>query len=94
MKNTLMWLLVAVMTAYSIYGLFIIPILRQKKIQADKAKIEEFQNNLKKSDTVLTISGMYGTIVAINENIISLEIAQKVIVKMDKSAIVGVTKKI
>ena len=54
----------------------------------------KFREALKKGDRVVTTSGIYGKINAINENIVKLEIANGVFVEMDKSAIVQDIKQV
>ncbi|AEB75456.1 preprotein translocase subunit YajC [Clostridium botulinum] len=79
---------------YYIYGIIVLPKVRHRKIVEQQNKMEEFQNQLKVSDNVLTMAGIYGSIVGMNKNIVSLEIAPKTIVKVDKTSIVATTKNI
>jgi preprotein translocase subunit YajC len=50
-------------------------------------KINEFRNNLKNGDKVVTIGGIYGRIREVKDNAFILEIADGVRIKVDKSAI-------
>ena len=50
-------------------------------------KINEFRNNLKNGDKVVTIGGIYGRIREVKDNTFILEIADGVRIKVDKSAI-------
>lgn len=63
------------------YFLLIRP--QQKKAKQQKTFIE----NLKKGDKVITSSGLYGTITGITDDAITIEIAEKVRVKIVKSAV-------
>ncbi len=68
------------------YFLLIWP--QQKKAKAHKALL----SNLKKGDEVVTASGIYGTITGITESVVTLEIAEKVRIKVSRSSIAGVVK--
>jgi preprotein translocase subunit YajC len=59
----------------------------QVKRQKDLAK---YRSSLKKGDKVMTTGGIYGKIVDVNENtnIIEVEIASNVTIKVDKTAVV------
>ncbi|KEI03166.1 preprotein translocase subunit YajC [Clostridium botulinum] len=79
---------------YYIYTIIVIPKIRSNKIAEQQSKMQEFQNKLKIKDSVLTMSGIYGTIVSINKNIVSLSIAPETIVRVNKAAIVAITEDI
>lgn len=77
---------------YFLYNTIIFPSINQKKFIKQQKNIKDFQDGLKVSDNVLTMSGMYGVIVKINNNIVSLKISPDVVVKIDKSTVVGMSK--
>jgi preprotein translocase subunit YajC len=57
--------------------------------QVKKQKeMTNYRNQLKKGDKVLTSGGIYGKINDVKETTVILEIAENMIVKVDKSAIV------
>ncbi len=57
--------------------------------QVKKQKeMTNYRNSLKKGDKVLTSGGLYGKINDVKETSVILEIAENIIVKVDKSAIV------
>ncbi|MCK9156905.1 MAG: preprotein translocase subunit YajC [Paludibacteraceae bacterium] len=56
----------------------------QMKKQKETSK---FRDSLLVGDNVMTAGGIYGKIKEINDNVISLEIAKDVIVKIDRSSI-------
>lgn len=64
------------------YFLLIRP--QQKKAKEQK----QFLENLKKGDEVVTSGGIYGKITGITDNTVTLEIAEKIRIKVLKSAIV------
>ena len=51
-------------------------------------EITKFRASLKKGDKIVTTGGIYGKVADINENIIKVEIAPNITVKVDKSAVV------
>lgn len=69
-----------------LYFLFIRP---QKKEQEKRQSMLEA---LKKGDRVVTVGGMYGTIVEISEKNITLKVADKVEIKFSKSAVQNLQK--
>ena len=48
-----------------------------------------FRNSLKKGDKVSTTGGIYGKITDVKERTVTVEIADNVIVKVDKTAVVA-----
>jgi preprotein translocase subunit YajC len=57
--------------------------------QVKKQKeMSNYRSSLKKGDKVLTSGGLYGKINDVKETTVTLEIADNVIVKVDKTAIV------
>ncbi len=68
------------------YFLLIWP--QQKKAKAHR----QLLSNLKKGDEVVTASGIYGTITGITESVVTLEIAEKVRIKVSRSSIAGIVK--
>ena len=77
---------------YFLYNTIIFPSINQKKFIKQQKNMKDFEDGLKVSDNVLTMSGMYGVIVKINKNIVSLKISPDVVVKIDKSTVVGMSK--
>lgn len=68
------------------YFLLIRP--QQKKQREQK----EMLNNLKKGDPVVTTGGLYGRITGLTDAIVTLEISDKVRVRVARSCISGITK--
>ena len=68
------------------YFLLIWP--QQKKAKAHKQVLA----NLQKGDNVVTSSGIYGNITGITDTVVTLEIAEKVRIKVSRSAVAGVIK--
>ncbi len=68
------------------YFLLIWP--QQKKAKAHR----QLLSNLKKGDEVVTSSGIYGTITGITDTVVTLEIAEKVRIKVSRSSVAGVVR--
>ena len=52
-------------------------------------KVQEFIDNLKVNDKVITTTGMYGLVTKLDEQTVQLEIADKVRIKIAKASIGG-----
>ena len=63
------------------YFFMIRPQVRKQK------EMRNFRDSLKKGDKVITTGGIYGKINNISENIITVDVGNNVILKVDKSAI-------
>jgi preprotein translocase subunit YajC len=68
------------------YFLLIWP--QQKKAKAHRQVL----SSLQKGDNVITSSGIYGTITGLTDTVVTLEIAEKVRIKVSRSAIAGVVR--
>jgi len=55
--------------------------------QKQQRKLQEMRAGLKKGDKVITTGGIYGVIVGISDDIVSLQIADKVKIDIAKNAI-------
>ena len=64
---------------------FVILLPMRKKQQ----KVDQFLGSLKKDDRVITTGGIYGQITKLNEQTVQLQIADRVNIKVSKSAIGG-----
>ncbi len=75
----------------AIFAIFYFLLIRpqQKKQKETKAMLA----NLAHGDMVITAGGLHGKITAITEQIVTLEVADKVKVKVSRSHIAGVTQK-
>ncbi len=82
-KEILQGLLPILLMIVIFYFLLIRP--QQKKAK----KHQEFIGGLKRGDDVLTSSGIYGKITGITDNVITLEIAKDIRIKVSKQTIAG-----
>lgn len=73
------------------FGIFYFLLIRpqQKKAKEHRALLE----NLKKGDQVITAGGMHGKVTAMDDTVVTLEIATGVNVKYNKGHISSVVKK-
>jgi preprotein translocase subunit YajC len=69
------------------YFLLIRP--QQKKAKEHKALLE----SLKKGDSVVTAGGMHGKITAVEENVVTIEVANNVNIKFNKGHVAAVVDK-
>ncbi len=74
-----------------IFGIFYLLVIRpqQKRQRQAQKEREELLNALKPGDKVVTSGGIYGTIVAVRDDTVTLRIADKVSVEVMRSAIAG-----
>ena len=80
-----MFLMVAMLAIF--YFLLIRP--QQKRQKEHKQMLA----NLQKGDTIFTSGGLRGRITGLDENVITMEIADKVRVKVNRSAVGGLVSK-
>jgi preprotein translocase subunit YajC len=64
------------------YFFLIRPQMRKQK------ELKNFRESLKKGDKIITAGGVYGKINNISENIITIDVGNNVLLKIDKSAII------
>jgi preprotein translocase subunit YajC len=70
-----------------IFGIFYFIILLPAKKK--QAKVQEFIDNLKVNDRIITTSGMYGQITRLGEQSVQVQIADKVRIEVSRAAIGG-----
>jgi len=69
------------------FAIFYLLLIRPQQKRAKQHK--ELVENLKSGDQVVTAGGIHGKIVAVQEDIITLEIASNVRIKINRPSIVG-----
>ena len=65
--------------------LFYFMLYRPQKAEQQRRK--DMLDNLSVGNTVMTVGGIYGTIERIDENVLHLKIADKVVIKVARSAV-------
>lgn len=65
------------------YFIILLPMKRKQQ------KVQEFINNLKVGDRVITTGGLYGQVTRLGEQTLQLQIADKIRVEVAKAAIGG-----
>ena len=73
-----------------LFAVFYFLLIRPQQKRAKQHKT--FMENLKKGDTVITSGGLYGKITGITDEAVTIEIAEKVRVKILKSAVADYVK--
>jgi preprotein translocase subunit YajC len=82
--GSLLQMLVPLAMVFAIfYFIVIVPSKRQQK------KVQEFVDNLKVNDKVITTSGIFGQIMKLDEQSVQLQVAEKLNIKVSKAAIGG-----
>jgi preprotein translocase subunit YajC len=81
--NTLMGFLPMILILGVFYFLLIRP--QQKKAKEHRDLLQ----NLKRGDTVITQGGLYGKIAGLTDSVVSLEIADKVRVRVTRASVAG-----
>jgi preprotein translocase subunit YajC len=77
--------LISLMPIFLIFIVFYFLLIRpQKKTQQEHAKMIE---NLQKNDEVVTAGGMHGTIVNIQDDVVTLRVDENTRIKVQKSSI-------
>ena len=69
-------LLVLVITFGAMWLLFILP--QQRRVRAHQAML----TRLEVGDEVITTAGLFGTVVAIDDDVVSLEVAEGVVIRL------------
>ena len=70
-----------------IFVVFYFLLIRPQQKQAKQH--QAFLNDLKKGAKIVTKGGVHGSITAINDNVISVEIAKDIIIKISRDAVAG-----
>ncbi len=73
-----------------LFAVFYFLLIRPQQKRARTHK--QFMENLKKGDKVVTSGGLYGTITGVTDDAVTIEIAEKVRVKILKSAVADYAK--
>jgi preprotein translocase subunit YajC len=81
--NTLLSLLPMVL----IFGVFYFLLIRPQQKRAKEHK--QLLDNLKKGDSVITQGGLFGKVAAISDQVVTLEIADKVKVRVSRAHVAG-----
>jgi preprotein translocase subunit YajC len=65
------------------YFLILLPMKRRQQ------KIQEFQDNLKVGDKIVTTGGIYGKITRVTDKTLQVEVADRVRLEMSRAAVAG-----
>ena len=75
--------MIMIVVLFVIMWLFMIRPQQKKQKEMDK-----FRKELKKGDKVVTVGGIYGTVSEIKDNIVDIEVAKDVRIRVDKASLV------
>lgn len=70
----------------------IIYLLIMRPQQKKQREVQQMLRNLKKGDRVVTVSGIYGTITALDEKIVSLQVDDKVRIKFSRQSVAALSE--
>ena len=73
-----------------LFAVFYFLLIRPQQKRAKTHK--QFMENLKKGDRVVTSGGLYGTITGVTDDAVTIEVAEKVRVKILKGAVADYAK--
>lgn len=90
MNDRVLWLIILILATYTIIISFVSPMIHKKRMKEQEKARDIYLSKLKPGDKVIIISGIYGVIKGINNNIVKLEISKGVIIEIDKESIMGV----
>ena len=65
------------------YFLILLPMKRRQK------KIQEFQENLKVGDKIVTTGGIYGKVTRVTDKTLQVEVADRVRIEISRAAVAG-----
>ena len=65
------------------YFLILLPMKRRQK------KIQEFQENLKVGDKIVTTGGIYGKVTRVTDKTLQVEVADRVRIELSRAAVAG-----
>ena len=81
--NVLLQFLPVAIVVAIFYFLILLPMKRRQQ------KIQEFQDNLKVGDKIVTTGGIHGKITRVTDKTLQVEIAERVRVEMSRAAVAG-----
>lgn len=74
---------------FIIFVIFYFLIIRPQ--QKKQRQQQEMLRNLAKGDKVITTGGIYGTIIAINDNVLTLQLEDRVRIRIARNAVAGLS---
>ncbi|MEJ5166164.1 MAG: preprotein translocase subunit YajC [Thermoanaerobaculia bacterium] len=82
-NNPILGFLPIIIVFLIFYFLLIRPMQKKQK------ELREFLKNLKKGDRIITTGGIYGTIVALEDDTVVLKVSENVKIRISRSAVAG-----
>jgi len=81
--NVLLQFLPVAIVVAIFYFLILLPMKRRQH------KVQEFQDNLKVGDKIVTTGGIYGKITRVTDKTLQVEVAERVRIEMSRAAVAG-----
>lgn len=91
-QSILLYVIVGAFVFYLLMTAIVIPILRKKKLDKDRAKRLELYDQLRRGQDVLLTSGIFGKIIKKKNDVFLIEIADGTQVKVQRDYILGFYK--
>lgn len=85
-------ILILIVPMVGLYFLLIRP--QQKRMKAERAKAEEVRRNVSEGDEVITTSGIYGIVTAMDDEDVWLEVAEGTEIRIARGAIARITQSV
>ena len=84
--STYYWIIMIVLFVAIFYFMLMRPQQKQRKAH------QEMMSSLKKGDIVMTAAGIYGTVKRVEENLVVIEVAKGVTIKVIRRAVADIVK--
>jgi preprotein translocase subunit YajC len=84
--STYYWIIMIVLFVAIFYFMLMRPQQKQRKAH------QELMSSLKKGDVVMTAAGIYGTVKRVEENLVVIEVAKGVTIKVIRRAVADIVK--
>ena len=81
--NLLLQMLPVAIVVAIFYFLILLPMKRRQQ------KVQEFQDNLKVGDKIVTTGGIYGKITRVTDKTLQVEVAERVRIELSRAAVAG-----
>lgn len=87
MDNWILWCGVVVLAILPFVYQFLSRSKAKKQMAEQSEKRDQYLKQLKVKDDIVTVYGLYGTIHAIDDHIVTLKIAENTLIKIEKESI-------
>lgn len=88
-QQIIIWVFCALIFAYFVFIIVLLPIMKKRKDDQNYQKRQELYKKLHRGHEVLLASGIFGTVVDKQGEIYFIEVAQNVVIKVNRSYVLG-----